>query len=76
MIVDSDSHILYTLTNQSYTFPYVGKKSHLLDLVTRITEGHKQKYVTGGGQTGSTSLRVLIYEREGGKLSSEELHDL
>ena len=44
----------------------LGKKSHLLDLVTRIAEGHKQKYVTGGGQTGSTSLRVLIYEREGG----------
>ena len=43
-----------------------GKKSHLLDLVTRITEGYKQKYVTGGGQTGATSLRVLIYEREGG----------
>jgi hypothetical protein len=46
--------------------PAKGKKSHLLDLVTRITEGWKHKYVTGGGQTSSTGLRVLIYEREGG----------
>mmetsp|Transcript_31141 Transcript_31141/g.29701 ORF Transcript_31141/g.29701 Transcript_31141/m.29701 type:complete len:517 (+) Transcript_31141:382-1932(+) len=51
--------------------PAKGKKSHLLDLVTRITEGHKIKYITGGGQTSSTALRVLIYEREGGVAKSQ-----
>lgn len=40
-------------------------KNHLLDLVTRISEGKDQKYVTGGGQTPATNRRVLIYEREG-----------
>ena len=39
-------------------------KRHLLDIVTRIAEGYQQKHVTGGGQTASTSRRVLIYERE------------
>lgn len=50
--------------------PPKGKKSHLLDLVTRIVEGCKHKYVTGGGQTSATALRVLIYEREGGIIMS------
>ena len=40
-------------------------KIRLLDIVTRISEGKDQKYVTGGGQTPATNRRVLIYEREG-----------
>jgi hypothetical protein len=40
-------------------------KKHLLDLVTRITEGHMQRYVTGSGQTLATKRRVTIYQREG-----------
>ena len=42
------------------------KKAHLLDMVTRRTEGSTKKYVCGGGQTAATGRRVLIYEREGG----------
>jgi hypothetical protein len=43
------------------------KRAHLMDLVTRLTEGYTVKYITGSGQTRSTSLRVLCYERECGK---------
>lgn len=42
------------------------KKTHLLDLVVRLSEGNKRKYCCGGGQSESVDRRVLIYEREGG----------
>lgn len=42
-----------------------GHKNHLLDLVTRITEGHTVKYKTGSGETKATKNRVLIFRREG-----------
>jgi hypothetical protein len=41
-------------------------KNRLLTLVTRIVEGRTKKYITGSGQTDSTSHRVLIYQRESG----------
>jgi len=41
------------------------QKAHLLDIVTRITEGREVKYITGGGQTPATSRRVVIYEDVG-----------
>lgn len=40
-------------------------RAHLLNLITRITEGRCVKYVTGSGAMRSTRRRVLIYEREG-----------
>lgn len=43
------------------------KKAHLLDLVTRISEGKMAKYITGSGQTHFTSRRVHIFEYESGK---------
>lgn len=45
--------------------PARNHKNHLLDIVTRITEGKHYKYITGSGQTLQTQRRVLIYEREG-----------
>jgi hypothetical protein len=41
-------------------------KGHLLDLVTRIMEGHHVQYITGSGETAATRRRVKIYETEGG----------
>lgn len=41
------------------------KKAHILDLVTRITEGSGVKYVTGSGEREETKNRVLIFETEG-----------
>eukprot|EP00602_Paraphysomonas_sp_CaronLab_P005970 CAMPEP_0185035384 /NCGR_PEP_ID=MMETSP1103-20130426/26616_1 /TAXON_ID=36769 /ORGANISM="Paraphysomonas bandaiensis, Strain Caron Lab Isolate" /LENGTH=485 /DNA_ID=CAMNT_0027572427 /DNA_START=232 /DNA_END=1689 /DNA_ORIENTATION=- len=41
-------------------------RSHLMDVVTRITEGRNVKYVTGSGAAVTTRRRVLIYQREGG----------
>ena len=41
-------------------------RSHLLDVVTRLTEGRNVKYVTGSGAAIGTRRRVLIYQREGG----------
>jgi hypothetical protein len=46
--------------------PPKGKKAHLLEIVTRLTEGKTAKYVCGGGQTPATNRRVKIYEEEGG----------
>jgi hypothetical protein len=46
--------------------PPKGKKAHLLEIVTRLTEGKNAKYVCGGGQTPATARRVKIYEEEGG----------
>lgn len=40
-------------------------KCYLLDIVVRIVEKARGKYITGTGQTAATSRRVLIYEREG-----------
>jgi hypothetical protein len=40
-------------------------KNHLIDLVTRLTEGKGIKYIVGSGQSDKTSRRVLIYRREG-----------
>lgn len=40
-------------------------RAHLLNLITRLTEGRCVKYVTGSGAMRSTRRRVLIYEREG-----------
>lgn len=45
------------------------QKAHLLDVVTRLTEGQRSeraKYITGGGQTEATSRRVRVYETESG----------
>jgi hypothetical protein len=41
--------------------PAKGKKAHLLDLVTRITEGKHAKYVCGGGM--GFHLVVMCYAR-------------
>jgi len=41
------------------------KKTHLLDLVCRVSEGNQKKYVCGGGQSANVDRRVLIYERTG-----------
>lgn len=43
------------------------KKAHLLDLVTRISEGRSAKYITGSGQTILTARRVQIFQFESGK---------
>ncbi len=48
--------------------PARSHKGHLLDLVTRVTEGRDVKYVCGSGQSGATNRRVLVFEREGGLL--------
>ena len=40
-------------------------RAHLLNLITRLSEGRCVKYVTGSGAMRSTRRRVLIYEREG-----------
>lgn len=45
--------------------PASGNKGLLLDLVTRLVEGHQRKYVTGSGATIETKRRVRIYENEG-----------
>ena len=42
------------------------KKAHLLDLVTRISEGRNAKYITGSGQTAQTARRVMIFQYESG----------
>ena len=42
------------------------QKAHLLDIVTRLTEGYYMRYVCGTGEKPSTQRRVLIYERETG----------
>jgi hypothetical protein len=47
------------------TVPAFGNKGLLLDLVTRLVEGHHRKYVTGSGATIETKRRVQIYEHEG-----------
>lgn len=41
-----------------------GHKGHLLEIVTRISEGKDVKYITGSGQTTATKHRVIIYETE------------
>lgn len=48
-------------------------KNQLLDIVTRITEGYRRRYVTGGGQTAATNRRVLIYQREGDVIVSQRI---
>jgi hypothetical protein len=42
-----------------------GHKNHLMDLVTRYTEGKGVAYIAGTGQSKKTSRRVLIFRREG-----------
>ena len=42
------------------------QKAHFLDIVTRLSEGHHMRYVTGSGAKAATERRVLIYERETG----------
>jgi hypothetical protein len=39
-------------------------KAHIMDLVTRLTEGLSTQYVTGSGEKPATRRRVLIFERE------------
>ena len=48
-----------------YIIPSKWNKEHLLDIVTRLTEGKEVKYITGGGQTSATKRRVLVYESAG-----------
>ena len=43
--------------------------TNLIDVVTRIVEGHRVKYITGSGQKISTTLRVYIYRTETGTQS-------
>jgi hypothetical protein len=43
-----------------------GNKGHLMELVTKITEGIDKKYITGSGQSDATIRREQIYERESG----------
>lgn len=40
-------------------------KKHLLDIVTRLTEGKGIEYIPGGGETERTRNRVKIYEKVG-----------
>lgn len=40
--------------------------NHLLDLVARISEGRKVRYITGSGATDQTKYRMIIYEKVGG----------
>ena len=40
-------------------------KNHLLDLITRVVEGHAARCVCGSGQRDEASLRALIFRREG-----------
>jgi hypothetical protein len=47
--------------------PPENNKAHLMLLVTRLTEGKSKRYVCGSRASKSTSNRVLIYTREGGK---------
>ena len=49
-----------------HIIPAKNHKNHLLEIVTRMTEGRDMKYVTGSGQTAATTRRVQIYEIEGG----------
>mmetsp|Transcript_17437 Transcript_17437/g.15721 ORF Transcript_17437/g.15721 Transcript_17437/m.15721 type:complete len:562 (-) Transcript_17437:73-1758(-) len=43
-----------------------GKRAHMIDLVTRISENRYKKYVTGTGQSCNTQRRVAIYQNESG----------
>jgi hypothetical protein len=45
-------------------------KNHLLELVTRLTEGRNVKYITGSGETLATSRRVKIYRKEGNVIAT------
>eukprot|EP01006_Ploeotia_vitrea_P028655 TRINITY_DN61311_c0_g2_i1.p1 TRINITY_DN61311_c0_g2~~TRINITY_DN61311_c0_g2_i1.p1 ORF type:complete len:876 (+),score=-33.26 TRINITY_DN61311_c0_g2_i1:22-2649(+) len=42
------------------------KKQHLIELVTRLSEGNQKKYCLGGGQSVFVNRRVTIYETVGG----------
>ena len=42
------------------------QKAHLMDIVTRLSEGHHMRYVMGNGAKPATLRRVLIYEKETG----------
>lgn len=68
-IDDLEISLLLTFRNvmaiAQSVIPAKKHKNQLLDIVTRITEGRSQKYVTGSGQTEATSRRVLIFSREG-----------
>ena len=46
--------------------PAKGHKGHLMDLITKLTEGKHAKYICGGGQSLATTRRVQVYENEGG----------
>jgi hypothetical protein len=43
-----------------------GKRAHLIDILTRLTEGKHKKYITGTGQSPATLRRVQIYQKESG----------
>jgi hypothetical protein len=51
-----------------HIIPAKFKKTHLLDLVCRVSEGNQKKYVCGGGQSANVDRRVLVYERTGKSL--------
>jgi hypothetical protein len=48
--------------------PSKGKKSHLLDLVTKMSEGKFTTYCTGGAPKKNTLRRIRIYENESGSI--------
>ena len=58
-------HFRNLMTVALLIIPANHNRAHLLNLITRLTEGRCVKYVTGSGAMRSTRRRVLIYEREG-----------
>ena len=48
-----------------YTLQPRNNKTFILSLIPRIVEGKSAKYITGSGQTKSTSDRVNIFREEG-----------
>lgn len=48
-----------------YTVQPRNNKTFILNLIPRIVEGKAAKYITGSGQTKSTSDRVNIFRSEG-----------
>jgi hypothetical protein len=66
---DKEAHSLVKFRNFMYVAVQLiqpqNHKNHLLDLVTRLSEGRGVKYITGSGETMATSRRVKIYRKEG-----------
>jgi len=48
-----------------YTLPSKNNKTFLMSMIPKLCEGSSVKYITGSGETRSTSDRVSIYRTEG-----------